>query len=80
MRRYCWAAAWLAVWAAPALAHVDAGQSTGFLSGLLHPVSGLDHVLAMVAVGLWGALYRLVGDTPPARQPRDARPASPPLP
>lgn len=55
MRRYCWAAAWLAVWAAPALAHVDAGQSTGFLSGLLHPVSGLDHVLAMVAVGLWGA-------------------------
>jgi urease accessory protein len=34
---------------------VDAGQSTGFLTGLLHPVSGLDHVLAMVAVGLWGA-------------------------
>jgi urease accessory protein len=55
MRRYCWAAAWLAVWAAPALAHVDAGQSTGFLSGLLHPISGLDHVLAMVTVGLWGA-------------------------
>ena len=27
----------------------------GFLAGLLHPVSGLDHVLAMVAVGLWGA-------------------------
>ena len=55
MRRRCWAAAWLAVWASPALAHVQAGQATGFLTGFLHPISGLDHVLAMVAVGLWGA-------------------------
>ena len=31
------------------------GQAAGFLNGLRHPVSGLDHVLAMVAVGLWGA-------------------------
>ena len=31
------------------------GEAAGFLSGLKHPVSGLDHVLAMVAVGLWGA-------------------------
>jgi urease accessory protein len=38
-----------------ALAHTESGQATGFLTGLLHPVSGLDHVLAMVAVGLWGA-------------------------
>ncbi|MBL8419472.1 MAG: HupE/UreJ family protein [Dechloromonas sp.] len=55
MRRSDLTAAWLAAWALPAFAHVDAGQSSGFLSGLLHPVSGLDHVLAMVAVGLWGA-------------------------
>ena len=48
-------AASLAALAAPAFAHVQTGQATGFLSGLLHPVSGLDHVLAMVAVGLWGA-------------------------
>jgi urease accessory protein len=41
--------------ASPALAHVQQGQAAGFLSGLMHPVSGLDHVLAMVAVGLWGA-------------------------
>jgi urease accessory protein len=41
--------------AAPALAHVQEGQAAGFLTGLKHPVSGLDHVLAMVAVGLWGA-------------------------
>jgi len=38
-----------------ALAHVEGGAAGGFLSGLSHPVSGLDHVLAMVAVGLWGA-------------------------
>jgi urease accessory protein len=38
-----------------AFAHVQKGEAAGFLSGLKHPVSGLDHVLAMVAVGLWGA-------------------------
>jgi len=36
-------------------AHVQQGQAAGFLTGLRHPVSGLDHVLAMIAVGLWGA-------------------------
>ena len=43
------------LWAGPALAHVQKGEAAGFLTGLRHPVSGLDHVLAMVAVGLWGA-------------------------
>ena len=37
-----------------ALAHT-AHDVGGFASGLYHPISGLDHVLAMVAVGLWGA-------------------------
>jgi urease accessory protein len=41
--------------AAPAFAHVQQGQAQGLLTGLSHPVSGLDHVLAMIAVGLWGA-------------------------
>lgn len=41
--------------ALPALAHVQQGQAAGFATGMLHPVSGLDHVVAMVAVGLWGA-------------------------
>ncbi len=41
--------------AMPALAHPQQGQAAGFLTGLKHPISGLDHVLAMVAVGLWGA-------------------------
>lgn len=45
----------LLLWASPALAHVEQGQAAGLLSGLSHPVSGLDHVLAMLAVGLWGA-------------------------
>jgi urease accessory protein len=42
-------------WPAHAFAHVEAGRAEGFLAGLHHPVSGLDHVLAMLAVGLWGA-------------------------
>ncbi len=38
-------------------AHADASNlSGGFLSGFLHPINGLDHVVAMVAVGLWGAI------------------------
>lgn len=45
----------LLLWPLAAWAHVEAGQAGGFLSGLAHPVSGLDHVLAMIAVGLWGA-------------------------
>jgi urease accessory protein len=36
-------------------AHVQEGQAAGLLTGLRHPISGLDHVLAMIAVGLWGA-------------------------
>ncbi len=38
----------------PAFAHSGSG-SGGFLGGFLHPMFGPDHVLAMVAVGLWGA-------------------------
>jgi len=41
--------------AAPAWAHQPQGQAAGFFAGLRHPVSGWDHVLAMVSVGLWGA-------------------------
>lgn len=38
----------------PALAHNDA-HANGLLAGLLHPVSGADHMLAMLATGLWAA-------------------------
>lgn len=45
---------WL-VAAGAAQAHTEAGAGAGFASGLLHPLAGWDHVVAMVAVGLWGA-------------------------
>ena len=39
-----------------AFAHiVDGSASGGFAGGFAHPLLGLDHVVAMVAVGLWGA-------------------------
>ena len=36
-------------------AHAERGAVGGFLAGLEHPISGWDHILAMVSVGLWGA-------------------------
>lgn len=42
--------------ALPALAHSGEGITGGFVSGLLHPIFGWDHVVAMVAVGLWGGI------------------------
>lgn len=41
--------------AKPALAHTAKSLSLGFVGGVMHPLSGPDHLLAMVAVGLWGA-------------------------
>ena len=43
----------LAALAGPALAHTGHDAANGFLLGLAHPVTGADHLLAMVAVGLW---------------------------
>src|SRR5262245_32300488 len=48
------AVAVLATQGSSAFAHVGA-HAAGFADGLAHPFSGLDHVLAMVAVGLWAA-------------------------
>jgi urease accessory protein len=39
-----------------ALAHSGAQHALSFASGLRHPLTGLDHMLAMVAVGLWAGL------------------------
>ena len=41
--------------ATPAAAHEAASLSLSFGGGFLHPLSGPDHLLAMIAVGLWGA-------------------------
>jgi urease accessory protein len=47
----------VAFWTTAAQAHVGHGSmgAGGFLDGFLHPVTGFDHMAAMVAVGLWGA-------------------------
>jgi urease accessory protein len=39
----------------PALAHSEQGVAIDFWGGFTHPIFGPDHVIAMVAVGLWGA-------------------------
>jgi len=39
-----------------ARAHEAVGVAGGFASGFMHPLLGWDHVAAMVAVGLWGAV------------------------
>jgi urease accessory protein len=42
--------------ATPAFAHTGVDGAGGLVTGLLHPLLGLDHLLAMVAVGLWAAV------------------------
>lgn len=42
-----------------AFAHTGIGDTTGFVHGFSHPISGLDHILAMVMVGLLA--YQLGG-------------------
>src|SRR6476646_4599846 len=42
-----------------ALAHVGVGSTSGFAHGFMHPLSGLDHQLAMILVGLFA--YQLGG-------------------
>lgn len=56
IRRLLAAPGLLGLSAAPALAHVDPGGHGSFAAGLSHPFFGIDHILAMVAVGLWAAL------------------------
>lgn len=41
-----------------ALAHTGSGQATGFSAGFIHPMGGADHLLAMLAIGLWAAQMR----------------------
>lgn len=36
-------------------AHPFHGEGSGFLDGALHPLTGIDHLLAMLGVGLWSA-------------------------
>ncbi|GGE30270.1 urease accessory protein UreJ [Agaricicola taiwanensis] len=46
----------LAITASPALAHTGVGGAHGFIHGFEHPIGGLDHILAMVTVGLLASM------------------------
>src|SRR5687768_13712286 len=54
--RFATLAAVLIALAGLAFAHTGHGNVAGFTHGFMHPIGGLDHVLAMVAVGLYAAL------------------------
>ncbi|MEH6401752.1 MAG: HupE/UreJ family protein [Sneathiella sp.] len=50
--------AFLTVAASPAFAHTGHTEASSLISGLMHPVIGLDHILAMIAVGLLATQMR----------------------
>ncbi len=55
IKRITLALAALAATTAPAFAHLNPQEHGSFMAGFSHPLFGLDHILAMVAVGLWAA-------------------------
>ena len=40
----------------PAQAHTGIGSVHGLIDGLLHPIIGVDHLLVMLAIGLWASM------------------------
>lgn len=56
MKRIAFALGIIAATCSPALAHLDPGQHGSFAAGFSHPLFGADHILAMVAVGLWASM------------------------
>jgi urease accessory protein len=54
-RRLLLAALAFAASTVPALAHLDPAEHGSLMAGFTHPLSGLDHILVMIAVGLWAA-------------------------
>ena len=55
LKRLAYTLAISAVTAAPAFAHFAPEEHGSFMTGLIHPFSGADHMLAMIAVGLWAS-------------------------
>lgn len=53
MKRISLAALFLLAAGAPAFAHLNPAEHGSFPAGFSHPLFGADHILAMVAVGLW---------------------------
>lgn len=56
MRKAVVTAAALTFIASPAFAHLNPAEHGSFAAGFSHPLSGADHILAMVAVGLWASM------------------------
>ena len=56
MRRLATTAALLLATAVPAFAHLDPVEHGPLAAGFSHPLFGVDHILAMVAVGVWAAM------------------------
>lgn len=54
-RRLLLTAAAFAASTAPAFAHLDPAGHGSLVAGFTHPLSGVDHILVMIAVGLWAA-------------------------
>lgn len=44
------------IFASPSYAHLNPDEHGSFMAGASHPWFGSDHILAMVAVGLWAAM------------------------
>jgi urease accessory protein len=64
IRRLCLSTAVFAAMAAPAFAHINPAEHGSLMAGLSHPFAGADHLLVMLAVGLWaqqiGGIARFV--------------------
>lgn len=54
-RRLSLSAAILSVASAPAFAHLNPEEHGSLMAGFSHPLFGMDHILVMIAVGLWAA-------------------------
>jgi len=50
-------AAFLALSAGTAWAHTGVGETSGFIAGFTHPIFGLDHLLVMLAAGVWAGQH-----------------------
>lgn len=55
MRRLVVSGSFLLAASAPAFAHLNPDEHGSFIAGFTHPLFGVDHILAMVVVGLWAA-------------------------
>jgi urease accessory protein len=56
MKKLILAVVWMIFCAAPAFAHTNEGTAFGLITGFMHPILGLDHLITMVMVGVLAAM------------------------